>query len=84
MIMADAESNSGQAPTLLAYFFCEPASDYSTAEDLLKSFLWQLVKQQGLLAPYAKHFLKKTAKDEASRSTPQLTVENMWQASRLF
>lgn len=79
MIMADLESPSGQAPTLLAYFFFEPTPDYSTAEDLLKSLLWQLVKQQGVLAPYAKHFVKKKAKEDASKSTPQLTVENMWQ-----
>ena len=79
MIMVDLESPSGQAPTLLAYFFCEPMADYCTAEDVLKSLLWQLVKQQGVLAPYAKHFLKKKAKEDASKSTPQLTVENMWQ-----
>lgn len=79
MIIADLESPSGQAPTLLAYFFLEPVPDYSTAEDLLKSLLWQLVKQNGVLAPYAKHFVKKKAKEDASKSTPQLTVENMWQ-----
>jgi hypothetical protein len=77
MILTD--SDGGQAPTLLAYFFCEPTIDYSTAEDLLKSLLLQLVKQQGLLAPYAKHFVKKKAKEDASKSVPQLTVENMWQ-----
>jgi hypothetical protein len=78
-MMADLESPSGQAPTLLAYFFCEPIADYCTAEDVLKSLLSQLVEQQGVLAPYAKHFVKKKAKEDASKSTPQLTVENMWQ-----
>jgi len=77
--MADLESPSGQAPTLLAYFFCESMADYCTAEDVLKSLLSQLVEQQGVLASYAKHFVKKKAKEDASKSTPQLTVENMWQ-----
>ena len=79
MITAELESPSDQAPTLLAYFFFEPIVDFNTAEDLLRSLLWQLVKQQGVLAPYAKHFVKKKAKEDASKSTPQLTVENMWQ-----
>lgn len=79
MIMAESESPSGQAPTLLAYFFCEPMADYCSAEDVLKSLLWQLVDKQAVLAPYAKHFVKKKAQEDASKSTPQLTVENMWQ-----
>lgn len=80
MIKIDAEASSGQAPILLAYFFCEPAAECSTSEDLLKSLLWQLIDKQPLLAPYAKHFVKKKDKEEASKSTPQLTVENLWQA----
>jgi hypothetical protein len=78
MIDTDMETFPGQPPALLAYFFCEPTADYSTAEDLLKSLLWQLVSHQGMLATYAKHFVKKKDK-QASSSTPQLTVENMWQ-----
>lgn len=73
------ETPTGQAPVLIAYFFCEPNPDFCTAEDLLKSLLWQLIKQQGMLAPYAKHFVKKKGKDESSKTSPQLTVENMWQ-----
>ena len=73
------EAETGQAPALVAYFFCDAVTDHGTAEDLLRSILWQLVRQQGLLAPYAKHFVKKKGKEEASKSVAQLTVENMWQ-----
>lgn len=69
---------NGQAPPLVAYFFCDPVGDYSSAECLLKSLLWQLIKQQGMLASYAKHFVKKKGKEETSKQNPQLTVENMF------
>jgi hypothetical protein len=74
-----AHTETGQAPALVAYFFLDSVTDYGTAEDLLKSLLWQLVRQQELLAPHAKHFVKKKSKEDTSKSVAQLTVENMWQ-----
>ena len=73
--------NGRQAP-MLVYFFCDPNSEQSTAEDVLKSFLYQLVEQQVALIPYAKHFAKKKKDDskEPARSTLQTTIENMWQS----
>ncbi|KAI2464864.1 hypothetical protein F4781DRAFT_435957 [Annulohypoxylon bovei var. microspora] len=71
------ERDAGRGPTLLAYFFCDPAADYSTAEDLLKSLVTQLINQQETLASYAKSFAKK--KGEENQSRARVTVENLWQ-----
>ncbi|KAI0380721.1 hypothetical protein F5Y04DRAFT_256583 [Hypomontagnella monticulosa] len=71
------EKETSQGPILLAYFFCDPATDYSTAEDLLKSLVAQLIDQQETLASYAKSFAKK--KGEGRNSQAQVTVENLWQ-----
>ncbi|KAL7807892.1 ankyrin repeat-containing domain protein [Trichoderma aethiopicum] len=81
-LMRDNEENdTGQGPILLVYFFCDTTAEYSTAEDVLKSAIRQLINQQETLAPYAKIFTKKKGKDDASRSQQaQITVENMWQS----
>ncbi|KAI0883239.1 uncharacterized protein GGS22DRAFT_168217 [Annulohypoxylon maeteangense] len=71
------EKDTSEGPVLLAYFFCDPATDYSTAEDLLKSLITQLINQQEMLASYAKSFAKK--KGEESLSRARVTVENLWQ-----
>ena len=77
------ESKADEAPVLLAYFFCDSQADYSTAEALLRSLLSQLIDQQELLAPFAKHFIKNKSrgKDNASSVQAQasLTVDNLWQ-----
>ncbi|CCF38951.1 hypothetical protein CH063_00303 [Colletotrichum higginsianum] len=78
MIKADEKENNGRGPLLSAYFFCEPSTDFSTAEDLLKSLVRQLIRQQATLAVYAKHFVKKKGED-SSRTSANLTVENLWQ-----
>ncbi|KAK1967524.1 hypothetical protein LY78DRAFT_490444 [Colletotrichum sublineola] len=78
MIEADEKENNGRWPLLSAYFFCEPSSDLSTAEDLLKSLVRQLISQQDTLAVYAKHFVKKKG-DGTSKRSATLTVENLWQ-----
>ncbi|KAI1452157.1 hypothetical protein F4805DRAFT_448633 [Annulohypoxylon moriforme] len=71
------EKDTSQGPILLAYFFCDPAADYSTAEDLLKSLITQLINQQEILASYAKSFAKKKGEENLSRA--RVTVENLWQ-----
>lgn len=71
------EKDTNQGPILLAYFFCDPAADYSTAEDLLKSLVTQLINQQEILASYAKSFAKKKGDENQSRA--RVTVENLWQ-----
>lgn len=75
-ILKDKE-DTDQGQILLAYFFCDSTTDYSTAEDLLKSLVTQLINQQETLASYAKAFAKK--KGEATKSQAQVTVENLWQ-----
>ncbi|OTA67905.1 ankyrin [Hypoxylon sp. EC38] len=71
------EMDTDQGSILLAYFFCDSTGDYSTAEDLLKSLVTQLIDQQETLASYAKAFAKK--KGEGNKSQAQVTVENLWQ-----
>ncbi|KAK6502735.1 hypothetical protein TWF506_003310 [Arthrobotrys conoides] len=73
--------SSGQAANLLAYFLCDQTSDGSSPEELLKSFLRQLVNQQEVLAAYAKQFIS-TQKDKGVRGKTEagLTVENLWQS----
>ncbi|KAF6819564.1 multiple ankyrin repeats single kh domain-containing protein [Colletotrichum sojae] len=78
VIQKDEKDNHGQGQALLAYFFCDPSSDFSTAEDLLKSLVRQLISQQATLAVYAKHFVKKKGED-SSKAQANLTVENLWQ-----
>ncbi|KAI0015385.1 ankyrin repeat-containing domain protein [Xylariomycetidae sp. FL0641] len=73
LVKDEEKKNSGQNPILLAYFFCGAAPDYSTAEDLLKSLIRQLIIQQETLASYAKLFAKSTEKPQAKP-----TVENLW------
>ncbi|KAL7910598.1 ankyrin repeat-containing domain protein [Trichoderma velutinum] len=81
LIRENEENDTGQGPILLVYFFCDTTTDYSTAEDVLKSVIRQLINQQETLAPYAKIFTKKKGKDDANRSQQaQITVENMWQS----
>ncbi|KAI1817170.1 ankyrin repeat-containing domain protein [Poronia punctata] len=72
------ERDTGQDPILLAYFFCDTTQDYNTAEDVLKSIVRQLIRQQETLAPYAKQFMKKKG-NEGGKSQAQVTVENLWQ-----
>lgn len=70
-------ADRNQDPVLLAYFFCDQTPYFCTAEDVLKSLLRQLIKQQETLAHHAKSFIKK-AKGEKSQA--QITIENLWQA----
>ncbi|KAI5859496.1 hypothetical protein GGS23DRAFT_320106 [Durotheca rogersii] len=76
LIRTQEEKNTSQGPILLAYFFCDSATDYSTAEDILKSLITQLINKQETLASYAKSFAKK---NESDRSQARVTVENLWQ-----
>ncbi|OHE95305.1 hypothetical protein CORC01_09450 [Colletotrichum orchidophilum] len=77
IIQADEKGNDGRGRALVAYFFCDPSSDFLTAEDLLKSLVRQLIGQQATLSVYAKHFVKKKGENSAI-----LTVENLWQTLR--
>ncbi|KAJ4328989.1 hypothetical protein N0V84_000561 [Fusarium piperis] len=67
-----------RSPTLLAYFFCDNTTDHGTAEELVKSLVWQLIRKQESLASHAKFLLSRTGKGD-SKGQPLLTVENLWQ-----
>lgn len=76
----EAAQNTEDDPFLLAYFFCDSAEEYSTAEDLLKSLISQLISRKETLASHAKAFAKKKGKDQGTRQqSVQATVENLWQ-----
>lgn len=70
------EQDNGE-PILFAYFLCDAATDYCTAEDCLKSLIWQLIEQEKALTTHAKDFVKEKGKNK-SRATP--TVENLWKS----
>ncbi|KAK3687685.1 hypothetical protein B0T22DRAFT_457811 [Podospora appendiculata] len=74
-IIDQIEKESAQAPAysgrLLAYFFCGSSKEACTAEELLKSLLWQLIYQQETLAVYAE--------SRSSGFETKPTVENLWQ-----
>ncbi|KAI1061024.1 hypothetical protein LB507_010091 [Fusarium sp. FIESC RH6] len=59
----------------LAYFFCDKTADYSTAEELLKALIHQIISKEELAAMHAKFLLKKKGRETAAL----LTVENLWQ-----
>jgi hypothetical protein len=59
----------------LVYFFCDKASDYGTAEEMLKSLIYQLIEKQKLAAVHTNFLLKKKGRE----TQPLLTVENLWQ-----
>ncbi|KAK1252185.1 hypothetical protein MKX08_003372 [Trichoderma sp. CBMAI-0020] len=76
-----AKNNAGE-DDMLAYFFCDTESDYSTAEDVLKSLIRQLLSQRETLAPHAAKFTKRQKTDD--KATKQIeakaSVENLWQS----
>ncbi|RCI07715.1 hypothetical protein L249_5718 [Ophiocordyceps polyrhachis-furcata BCC 54312] len=61
-----------------AYFFCSNRDEYSTAEDLLKSIIFQLIQQGNSLAVYAKQFTREKKKTHLRKPPAQATVENLW------
>ncbi|KAH8680661.1 hypothetical protein BX600DRAFT_391706 [Xylariales sp. PMI_506] len=73
------EQNIGQDGTLLACFLCDPATDYCTAEDLLKSLICQIIDQQPAVATHANGFIKKKGRDGTYKAQVQATIENLWQ-----
>ncbi|RFU82165.1 multiple ankyrin repeats single kh domain-containing [Trichoderma arundinaceum] len=80
------EGNHGNDPILLAYFFCDATAEYSTAEDILKSFVRQLIDQQEALAPHADKFstekreVKDAGQDNRVKIKAQISVEHLWQS----
>ena len=70
------ETGSDRMRSLVVHFFCEKGQDCSSAEDVVKSLLWQLCKEEDILATYAKHLSSK-----ATRGGPSshLGIENLWQ-----
>jgi hypothetical protein len=60
--------------SIVAYYFCDKQSQ-SSAEDVLKSLLWQLIRKQYLFASCAKQFIK-----QEKKMTVLPSVENLWQS----
>ena len=67
----------GAKDALVAYFFCDSAPDYSSAENLLKSLMWQLVLKRRPLAQYVKGF---AAQDMSRSSTASgsFSLAKLW------
>ena len=72
--------------TLYSCFFCSEKHGCSTAEDLLKSVLLQMIEQFPNLAICAEHFLDQTSPSRDSKDErglhhhfkATLTIENLW------
>jgi cell wall-associated NlpC family hydrolase len=79
IVRASENASLDQAPSLLAYFFCDPTADCNTAEDLVKSLLRQLIDQQDVLASYANRFIKKKGNQSttSTMSTAKPSIENL-------
>ncbi|PWY93559.1 hypothetical protein BO94DRAFT_346353 [Aspergillus sclerotioniger CBS 115572] len=84
---ATTSASQSTKPVVSAFFLCDKSAECSSAEELLKSIIRQLVGQKMTLAPYARHFTGKgdenrktgSTKDQ-SNSQASLTVENLWQS----
>jgi ankyrin repeat protein len=66
---------------VVAYFFAAPTTDLSTAENVLKSVLWQLISKRRSLAQYAKdlaHTDRSKKKGTGGSSDAAFTVQAMW------
>ena len=49
------DKQENEAPVLFAYFLCDAGTDYCTAEDCIKSIIWQLIEKEKALATHANH-----------------------------
>ncbi|CAG1970192.1 unnamed protein product [Fusarium graminearum] len=61
----------------LAYFFCDKAPEYGTAEELLKSLIYQIISKQPWASVHTKFLLQK--KGTGREKAALLTIENLWQ-----
>jgi hypothetical protein len=78
----DKNARSGSTSSIVvAYFFAAPTPDLSSAENVLKSVLWQLINKRRSLAQYAKDFAhsdKSKKKGVGGASEAMFTVPAMW------
>ncbi|KAF7517988.1 hypothetical protein G7054_g13615 [Neopestalotiopsis clavispora] len=74
------DKQENEAPVLFAYFLCDAGTDYCTAEDCIKSIIWQLIEKEKALATHAKDFVKEKGKNGVPKSRATPTVENLWKA----
>lgn len=55
-----------ESQVIVAYFFCEPTTDSQTAENLLKSLIWQMILKRRSLAQYVRGFAAPSSAKSAS------------------
>ncbi|KAK3364612.1 ankyrin repeat-containing domain protein [Lasiosphaeria hispida] len=72
----------GAKNVMVAYFFCDPTPDCSTAENVLKSLIWQLILKRRSLAQYVKTFAgqdpTKTRGGGGSGTEGQFSLSKLW------
>ncbi|KAJ4303185.1 hypothetical protein N0V90_002078 [Kalmusia sp. IMI 367209] len=68
-------TNEHERKPLLVYYLCEPGESASTAEELLRSLIWQLIQEQPSLASYTKQFTERLG-----RRALTLPIDHLWQA----
>ncbi|KAH7370012.1 ankyrin repeat-containing domain protein [Rhexocercosporidium sp. MPI-PUGE-AT-0058] len=66
-----------ESQVIVAYFFCEPTTDSQTAENLLKSLIWQMILKRRSLAQYVRGFAApKSAKSASTRNS--ISFSKLW------
>lgn len=76
------DSSRSRTEHFVAYFLCDPTSGHSTAEDVMKNLIVQLINQEDSLAQHAKWFAQhhRANVDDAQTSGVKATatVDNLW------
>ncbi|KAL6916491.1 hypothetical protein ACHAP8_007090 [Fusarium lateritium] len=75
----EKETPGQSSQVYLAYFFCDKAPEYGTAEELLKSLIHQIISKQPLASVHVKFLFNKNGRDKGREKAALLTVENLWQ-----
>lgn len=73
----EKEKSSDESEVTVAYFFCDSTTDSQSAENLLKSLMWQLILKRRSLAQYVRGFA-------AQESAKTINTQNSISLSKLW
>lgn len=78
LVRAAEKDPSATRNIMFAYFFCDPTPEGSTAENVLKSLIWQLIVQKRELAQYVKMFAAKAPSSRGGGAGGNFGVAKLW------
>ncbi|KAK3347121.1 ankyrin repeat-containing domain protein [Lasiosphaeria hispida] len=75
----DSEARGASGP-MVAYFFCDPKPGFSSAEAVVKSFMWQLILQKRTLGQYVRELITQTPSGIRGRRGPEepIAFSKLW------